>query len=65
MDVIYDYQIQFEGEISWSGSWDLTDPVEVWLTKNISTDNWFFDRSTNRMFFRDEEDKVRFILQWM
>lgn len=38
-----------------------------WLYHNVGQENnyWFWDESMRRIFFRNEEDKVKFILRWM
>ncbi len=53
------YDQQNDGFISW--------PMRCWLDYEIGVENryWFYDDSLKRIFFRGEEDKVKFILQWM
>lgn len=62
----YDHQIKlanhgnfFANHFSWS--------MRDWLNEHIGDYNkdWWYDHKTNRIFFRSEEDKVKFILQWM
>lgn len=38
-----------------------------WLNEHIGTKNkyWYYDLSYHKIFFRSEEDKVKFILRWM
>lgn len=38
-----------------------------WLQDNIGQEDvaWFFDKTTETLFFRHEEDKVKYILKWL
>ena len=42
-------------------------PMRCWLMSTMDNEytNWYYDDSLNRIFFRNKEDKVMFILQWM
>lgn len=39
--------------------------MKCWLSDEIGTENWFYDVSMHRIFLKNEEDKVKFILRWM
>ena len=53
------YDQQNHRMISW--------PMRCWLNLNMNDEgiHWYYDDDLNNMFFKNEEDKVRFILQWM
>ncbi len=58
----YDHQVQ----ISKSGHFFATIPwaMRCWLDKHLE-EPWFYDANNDRIFFRTDEDKIKFILRWI
>ncbi len=62
----YDHQIKLNTCGNWYAqnmSWSMRE----WLNEHVGDYDkyWFYDYTTNRIFFRNEESKVKFILQWV
>ncbi len=57
------YRIKFDINIKFD-SWFR---VFNWLDDNVGDENshWYYEDISHQLFFKSEEDKVKFILKWI